>query len=48
LPLRAGVDEVGTVQEKFPKFITIQEVILQRRPNGIRRQQLEFVRKIPC
>jgi hypothetical protein len=30
LPLRAGVDEDVTIQEKCPKFIPTQEIILQR------------------
>jgi hypothetical protein len=31
LPLRAGADENVTIQEKCPKFIPTQEVILRRR-----------------
>jgi hypothetical protein len=37
LPLRAGADEDGTIQEKYLKFVATQEVILQRRSHGFNR-----------
>jgi hypothetical protein len=46
LPLRAGADEDGTIQEKCLEFVTTQEVILRRRSHGFNRQQLNIETKI--